>query len=100
MGAVYPYGSEVNPGQQVELKLILWNHSPSKQNSQITLHLPAGWKTPKNPLVLPLGDHQEGSVSFPVLPPGNERGLAVITADIRCGLWDLRHWIEAMVNVK
>lgn len=90
----YPYASEVAAGQRFELKMVIVNHSPKPQRYRITPH---AWNA--RPASIAIGPREERSVSIPITPPENERGLRVITADISFGPWDLREWVEAMVLI-
>ncbi|MDO8540075.1 MAG: MBL fold metallo-hydrolase [Opitutaceae bacterium] len=96
----YPYGSEVRAGQEIELQVVILNHSPSTQTFRVTPHLPNGWTTSGEQRVLPLASRKEGAVSFRVRPPPDWRGPATITADVSFGPWDFREWAEAVVMVK
>ena len=94
----YPYTVEVAAGGRVELKVILRNHSASRQEFRVKPHVAAGWKAATGPLRVSVGPHEEGSVSIPVTV--SAAGLNIVTADVAFGPWDLREWTEAMVTVK
>ncbi len=94
----YPYGIEASAGQRLELKVVICNHSPSRQTFQITPHAPAGWKLPGTPLRCSVGPRQEGSVSVPVVLPNDARATGIITADIAFDKWVLWDWTEAVVT--
>ena len=94
----YPHTIEAAAGGRVELKVILRNHSASRQEFRVTPHLPGGWKTAPGPLRVSIGPRQEGSVSIPVTV--GAAGLKVVTADVAFGPWEMREWTEAMVTVK
>jgi hypothetical protein len=55
---------------------------------------------PAKPLRLTLGPGQEGAARFALKPPSGFEGLAVVTADVAFGPWDLREWCEALVLVR
>jgi glyoxylase-like metal-dependent hydrolase (beta-lactamase superfamily II) len=95
---LYPYTAAVTAGGRVHLKVILRNHSESRQEFRITPHVPAGWKVARDPAVVSIGPRQENSVDIPVTA-GNA-GVGVVTADVAFGPWDLREWTEAIVTVK
>ncbi|MBZ5596302.1 MAG: MBL fold metallo-hydrolase [Acidobacteriia bacterium] len=94
----YPYTADVAAGGYVELKVILRNHSASRQEFRVTPHVPAGWKGARDPLRVSVDPRQERSVSIPITV--GTPGLKIVTADVGFGPWDLREWIEAMVTVK
>lgn len=97
-GRFYPYTAEEVAGGRVEMKVILRNHSASRQEFRVTPHVPAGWKTVQGSLRVSVGPRQEGFVRIPVTVGAS--GLKIITADVAFGPWDLREWTEAMVAVK
>jgi len=94
----YPYTAEADPGGNVQLKVILRNHSASRQEFRITPHVPAGWKTTEGPLRVSVAPRQEGFATIPITV--GAVGLKIVTADVAFGPWDLREWTEAMVTVK
>jgi glyoxylase-like metal-dependent hydrolase (beta-lactamase superfamily II) len=96
----YPYGSEVRAGQEIELKVIVLNHSPAQRVFRVTPRLPASWTSSSKAVELPLAPHQQGAVSIHVAPPANWRGFATITADVSFGSWDFRELAEAVLLVK
>lgn len=94
----YPYTTDVKAGGRLQLKVILRNHSKSRQEFHITPHVPAGWQVARDPVVVAVGPRQENSVNIS-LTAGNA-GDGVVTADVAFGPWDLREWTEAIVTVK
>jgi hypothetical protein len=80
----------------VEARVVIWNHSPSREQYRIT---PRAWSAELKPLFLVLDPGAEGSVSFELKPPAGFKGLAVVTAGIAFGRWDLREWCEGLVRV-
>lgn len=94
----YPYTVEAAAGGHVELKVILRNHSASRQEFRVTPHVAAGWKAASGPLRVSIEPHQEGSVSIPVTV--GAPGLKIVTADVAFGPWEWKGWTEAMVTVK
>ena len=95
---LYPYSAEAAEGGSVELKVILRNHSASRQEFRITPHVPPGWKAPRAPLVVSVAPRLERSVTVPLTV--GKAGLKIVTADVAFGPWDLREWMEAMITVK
>ncbi len=93
----YPYTQRAAAGKPFELSVVVRNHSPKKQEYRITPHAPAGWTAPGKPLKVSLGPREERSVSISMTPAAGARGLAVVTADVAFGAWDMREWIEALV---
>ena len=93
----HPYELEAAAGRSVEARVVVLNHSPRRQEYRIT---PRAWATPLKTVRLTLGPGQEGSASFALKPPPGFEGLAVVTADVAFGAWDLREWCEALVRVR
>jgi len=94
----YPYTAEVAAGSRLELKVILRNHSASRQEFRVAPRVPAGWKTVGEPLRVSIGPREERSVTIPVT--AGAPGLKIVTADVAFGAWDLREWVEAMVTAR
>jgi hypothetical protein len=88
----------VAAGGRLELKVILRNHSAVPQEFRVTPHVPAGWKTAREPLRVSVGPRQEQSVGI-VITTGAP-GLKIVTADVAFGAWDLREWTEAVVTAR
>ena len=93
----HPYQLEAAAGRPVEARVVVVNHSPRRQEYRIT---PRAWAMAAKPLRLTLGPGQEGAARFALKPPPGFEGLAVVTADIAFGPWDLREWCEALVGVR
>jgi glyoxylase-like metal-dependent hydrolase (beta-lactamase superfamily II) len=91
----YPYRSEAKAGERIELKVILLNHSPVQREFVITPHVP-GIGTFK----IKVAPRSTGEVVIPMTVGGKPGGPAVITADVSFGQWELREWMEALVDVK
>ncbi len=96
----YPYRSEAKSGDRIELKVIVLNHSPVQREFVVKPHLPAGWSGAWGPLKISVAPRSTGTVFIPVMVGANTNGPAVITADIAFGRWELREWMEALVDVK
>jgi glyoxylase-like metal-dependent hydrolase (beta-lactamase superfamily II) len=96
---IYPYRSAAKSGDRVDLKVIVLNHSPSAREYFVTPHLPDGWRAPTGPFKIKIAPRQTGEVSIPITV-GSAAGVAVITADIKFDKWELREWMEALVDVK
>jgi hypothetical protein len=94
----YPYTTEVAAGGQVELEVIVRNHSPEAREFRVTPHAPAGWTVPGSVLRVSVPARAQRSVSIPVTAGGS--GLGIVTADVAFGDWDFREWTEAMVTAK
>ena len=95
----YPYGREVEKGSRVEWKVEIRNHSPQAREYVITAHAPAGWHLAQGVLRVTIPARQERSVPVRATAP-QEAGLAVLTADVAFGGWDLREWVETLVSVR
>lgn len=94
----YPYRSEAKAGERVELKVIVLNHSPVKREFVVTPHVPEGWRTAGGPYRVTVSARTTGAVAIPLTAgPG---GLGVVTADVSFDQWQLREWMEALVDVR
>ena len=94
----YPYRSEAKPGERVELKVIVLNHSPVAREYTVTPHVPEGWRVNGGPYRIKAGARHTTEVVIPLTAGPN--GLGVITADIAFDKWQMREWMEALVDVR
>jgi glyoxylase-like metal-dependent hydrolase (beta-lactamase superfamily II) len=88
----YPYRSAAKAGERIELKVIVLNHSPVQREFVITPHLPGvgAYRT-----TVPARSERE--VKIPVTVGSQS---FILTADVSFGQWQLREWLEALVDVK
>jgi hypothetical protein len=61
------------------------------------LRAAAGWTAPGKPRKVSIGPREGRLVSMSMTPAAGARGLAVVTADVAFGAWDMRERIEALV---
>lgn len=95
----YPYRSEAKAGERIELKVIVLNHSPVPREFVVKPHVPEGWRTGAGPFRITAAPRSTGEIAIPVTV--GKTGLpAVVTADVSFGQWELREWMEALVDVK
>lgn len=94
----YPYRSEAKAGGRVELKVVVLNHSPKAREFTVTPHLADGWSMAQGRFKISVGPKKTGEVLIPIT--AGKPGLAVITADVSFDRWDLREWLEALVDVR
>src|SRR5690606_37564793 len=96
---LYPYGMEARPGEQIEISLKIYNHSPDLRVYQACLDLPAGWSA--LPASLTIAPRQERILPFVVeIPADAAPGVHVLTATVSSREdIDLRQWAEAIVIV-
>jgi glyoxylase-like metal-dependent hydrolase (beta-lactamase superfamily II) len=94
----YPYTTEVAAGRQVELEVMVRNHSAEMREFRVTPHAPAGWRVAGQTVRVSVPAREERSVRFAVTAGG--AGLGIVTADVAFADWDLREWTEAMVTAK
>jgi len=93
-----PHGRTVKAGEELELKVVIFNHGAQRQKFTVTPRGPAGWKM--GPVTVDAPGRGEGVGVIRVRVPAEAEGLHVVTADVRFGRWDLREWCEAVVMVK
>ena len=96
----YPYRSEAKAGERMELKVIVLNHSPVQREFVVTAHVPEGWSAGPGPFKITAASRSTREIVIPVTVGGKPGGPAVITADVSFGQWELREWMEALVDVK
>ncbi|MBN2327061.1 MAG: MBL fold metallo-hydrolase [Candidatus Omnitrophica bacterium] len=96
----HPYGVEATPGEQVQLNVVIFNHSPREQTYTITPRAPQGWRISTEPLSISIPPRETRSVPVYVAPPLNASGVSLLTADIHFADWTLRQWPEAMIKIK
>ncbi len=94
----YPYRSEAKAGDHVELKVVMLNHSPVSRVFVVKPHVPDGWHVGSGPFKITVASRKTGEVVIPVT--AGSPGLGVITADVSFDKWDLREWMEALIDVK
>ena len=95
----YPYTAQAEPGQQVEVKVVIRNHSAVKQEFRVTAHVPTGWRISGSEQHVAIDGHAEGAVTLRLIAPQIAKGLSMVTADVSFGPWVLKEWTEAMITV-
>jgi hypothetical protein len=97
----YPYGQKVRPGQAVRVSLKVFNHSDVPHKLRTKLNLPAGFEAARANASTTVPPRTERHVDF-VLQVGASvnPGTYVITADVACDQWQLRHWTEAIIEIE
>ncbi len=95
----YPYGLETQPGTEFNLYGLVLNHLPQATTFRVQPVVPRGWTCLPAFAEVHVDPLQEARVQFRVTPDENADGLSVLTAHVSFGDHDLRHWIEAMVDV-
>ncbi|MBN1844093.1 MAG: MBL fold metallo-hydrolase [Sedimentisphaerales bacterium] len=97
----YPYGQTVKSGQEATVEVRILNHLDTEQTYAVRLHGPRDcqFQPDRRELSIPAG--QEAAAVFSVTPPAEDGGkVAVITADVAFGQWDLRFWCEALIEIE
>ncbi len=96
----YPYGLTLKPGESFESRVVIRNHSPRGREFTVRPHAPAGWKIDGGPLRAAIPARGEGHVTVRGVAPADFTGTALLTADVAFGEWDLREWIEALLEIR
>ncbi len=96
----YPYRSEAKIGERIELKVIVLNHSPVQREFVVNPHVPEGWSAGRGPFKIAAAPRSTGEVMIPVTVGPKVALPVVITADVSFDRWELREWMEALVDVK
>lgn len=95
----YPYGVTVNPGDTVDIKVRITNHSPIPRSYTVTPHLPGG--AAKSHFGKPIELDPEKIGDWPMTFKAPTRpGNYVVTADIQSTNIDVRRWVEALITVE
>jgi glyoxylase-like metal-dependent hydrolase (beta-lactamase superfamily II) len=94
----YPYRSESRAGNRMELKVVVLNHSLGVREFAVKPHVPDGWRVDGGPFKIAVPSRKTGEVVIPIT--AGPAGLGVVTADVSFGKWELREWLEALVDVK
>jgi len=98
---LYPYGQKARAGQTVAIEARILNHSENAHEYTVTPHAPAGFRVQPDWARLTVEPREEVTTTFKVTAPASiDMSVAVITADIAFDQWDLRHWCEALIEVK
>ena len=97
---LYPYGNEVQAGDELTLYAVIFNHNSETTEFEITPHFPDGWAGPTQALSVSVEPLTEGRVEIPVRIPEGATGLTIVTADVGFGDRFLYQWVEAMVSVR
>ncbi len=93
-----PYVRKVAPGKRISWQAVIWNHAAQAQEFQVRLELPAAWRMVSSTRRIWIPAGAERSLTFELQAPSQAQGVQVITASVRFGDWDLRHWAEAIVE--
>lgn len=96
---LYPYRSDAKPGDRMELKAIVLNHSPVAREYVVTPHVPEGWSGARA-VKLTVAARGMGEVAIPLTVGSAGATPAIVTADISSGQVDLREWMDALVDVR
>ena len=96
----YPYGQEVVAGQEFDLYGVILNHLPEAETFRIEPQLPNGWRCVPAFAEVHVDPRQEARVKFRVTASERGTGPAVLTAHVSFREHDLRHWVEAMIDVR
>jgi glyoxylase-like metal-dependent hydrolase (beta-lactamase superfamily II) len=97
---LYPYRCEAKAGERMELKVVVLNHSPARREFMVTPHVPEGWSVARGPFKVTVAARGTGVVVIPVTVGAAHDGPGIVTADVSFGSFDLREWMEALVDVK
>jgi glyoxylase-like metal-dependent hydrolase (beta-lactamase superfamily II) len=92
-----PYEVQVQAGQPIELRAVIWNHMPQEQEYRIRPVLPPGWRSDRREYRVRAKLNTEASI--PMLLEKGDRGNYLITVDVEFANWRLRQWAEALVRI-
>jgi glyoxylase-like metal-dependent hydrolase (beta-lactamase superfamily II) len=95
---VDPYGSEARRGENVALRVRIFNHAPRPETYRVKWDLPPGWKMVKEEGEVTIPPRREGAARAVFTVEGE--GLQVVTAGVEFAGRQLREWTEALVRVR
>ncbi|MBI1357150.1 MAG: MBL fold metallo-hydrolase [Acidobacteria bacterium] len=95
---LYPYGNEMEPGGELTLYGVIFNHAAGEREFRVRLRGPQGWQVSEG--AVKVAPRREGRVALTVKAPEAAQGLQVLTADVSWEGGELREWAEALVNVR
>ncbi len=96
----YPYGQRAVAGREFDLYGVVFNHLPEAETFRIAPRIPSGWLCVPAFAEVHVGPRREERVRFRLTAPDWHREPAVLTADVAFRDHDLRHWIEALVDLR
>jgi len=97
---IYPYGQKIRPGQNVEITVIIFNHSSSSHIFTVSPNVPKEFRLKPEKASISIQPRKEGEARFEIVVPNNiSEKVYVLTSDIKFDKWDLRHWSEAILEV-
>jgi hypothetical protein len=96
-----PYGQKARLGERITVAARLLNHSDQSRPFQLRLHVPSDWEPIQPTRTLSVPPRAEREVEFVVeIRQDALPGLQLMTLDVAFEGWDLRHWCEAMVELR
>ncbi len=98
---ILPYAQTARPGETLEMQIRILNHSDRTHEYALALHVPDRYRTEPEDARLTIKPRQEESLTLRIMvPPTASEGFCVVTADMAFDKWDLRHWCEALIEVR
>lgn len=99
----YPRGTQISPGQTIQLEFRLTNHSPGKRTFNLTPQLPEGVELVRAPQPVTLESHERGAAKLAVrMNPAAAAGPGwrLITMDVDSKGMSLKRWADAYLTVE
>jgi len=98
---IYPYGQKVKAGQRLKFAIKIFNHSSSSHVFTVKPNVPEGFQLRPATASVNIKPKKEAETHFEIIVPNTvSEKVYVITSDIKFGKWDLRHWCEAMIEIR
>lgn len=98
---ICPYGQTAQPGESVELQIRILNHSDRPHEYTVTPHVPDSYRTEPQQARLTVEPRQEEFVTLRIAVPASaSESVCMVTADVAFDEWDLRHWCEALIEIR
>jgi glyoxylase-like metal-dependent hydrolase (beta-lactamase superfamily II) len=98
---IYPYGQKIKPAQNAEVSVKIFNHSNSSHTFTVSLNVPKEFRLKPEKVSINIQPRKEGEARFEIVVPNSiSEKVYVITSDIKFDKWDLRHWSEAIIEIR
>jgi hypothetical protein len=97
---MFPYSQTAKPGQEIDITVKVFNHSPTLKSFQVQPQVPDGFTIYPIRETVSIEPRQEGLISFKLsIPPKVSDPVSVVTCDVQFDQSDLRRWCECMILI-
>ena len=97
---VYPFGQKAIPGQTLDYKVKIFNHSDLSKTFILELNVPDGFNVEPKIASLKIETGTEGERTFKIrVSKQVSPGFSLLTVNIKSDNLDLREWSEALIEI-